>query len=456
MNYPEALRYLFSFINYERMVFRYGARALNLKRMALLLDWFGHPEEQFRAILVAGTKGKGSTAYFLASLLSAHGYPTGLYTSPHLSDPRERIKLDGKAISPRDLAQWSTEIRRVLGRRKKEMGRFGEPTFFELFTLMAILHFASEGAWFGIFEIGMGGRLDATNILRPLLSVITPISLDHEEYLGKTLARIAHEKAAIIKPRGFVVVSNELAQARRVIRAWARKQKAEPFFLGRSFHILRAQSDSRRSRFDFRMFSRTWRDLVIGLPGKFQIQNAAVALASACVLERFFGFPLSVSRTKRALRNAFWPGRFERVTTKGQTVVLDGAHNGASARALFDSVKTFFGSHPIVTILGTSREKDLRRILEPILPQTHFLIATKSANPRAQETRTILEAAHQMGFDKPTFWAADIRGALRIARTLNRVHGGKRRKRSGAVWVVTGSLFLVGEARKVLGCRTSI
>ena len=208
MNYTRALDYLFSFLNFEQTPFCYR-REFNLKRMHLLLDWFGRPDQTFSSVLVAGTKGKGSTSNFLASVLTANGYRTGLYTSPHLMDPRERVRINGKAISKNDFANIIAEIRTVFRRRKKEIRQIGPVTFFEIFTLLAVLYFAKRKVVLGIFEVGMGGRLDATNALRPLVSIVTPISFDHEEHLGYTLAKIAREKAGVIKPHGRVVIAEQ-------------------------------------------------------------------------------------------------------------------------------------------------------------------------------------------------------------------------------------------------------
>ena len=442
MQYQIALRYLYSFLNFERIPFRYQ-RELNLRRMACLLNWFGHPEKAFASVVIAGTKGKGSTANFLASILSAHGHATGLYTSPHLMDPCERIRVDGRMISKRDFVRLLSFVRPVIERKRKEIISYGEITFFELFTLIAILYFAEWKVAFGIFEVGMGGRLDATNILKPLVSVITSISFDHEEHLGHTLFKIAREKAAIIKNKGWVVSARQKLEVRRVIQAEITKRKAKGLFLGSSFRVFQEKLSVRESRFNFEFGQNTWKELQIKLPGRFQVENAGCALAAACVLEKRSRLTLSDSAIKKGLLKAFWPGRFEVLKRGRKTIVLDGAHNDASMKEVLQAVKAFFPRKKCIVIFGISREKNLVRVLEPLLTRTHIFIATKSDNPRAQEPKVILETLSELGFKRPTLWAENLSGALRLARPL---------AVKESALLITGSLFLVGQAREILRC----
>ncbi|MBI4000150.1 MAG: bifunctional folylpolyglutamate synthase/dihydrofolate synthase [Candidatus Omnitrophica bacterium] len=442
MQYTQALSYLFSFLNFECLPFEYR-RQFNLKRMSYLLSWFDHPEYLFSSVLVAGTKGKGSTANFLSSILTRNCYSVGLYTSPHLSDPRERIQLNGQPISKGDFAKWMTKIRRVVEKRRKERGSYGPITFFEIFTLLAILYFAAKRVDLAILEAGMGGRLDATNVLHPLVSIITPISFDHEEHLGKTLASIAREKAAIIKKNGYVVCAEQPKEAKRVIQSQIKKQSAKSYFFGSLFRTIREKMSERGSAFDLQIGVGRWTRFQIGLPGRFQIQNAAVALAATGVLENQFGFSFKEAKIKEGLRNAFWPGRFELVKRAGKTFILDGAHNGASMNEACHTLSALFPHQEKIVILGTSREKNLAHILKPLLPISSYLIATKSNNPRAQEPKVILETVNQMGYNKPTFWASNLREALQIAGQVNRTQG---------ITLITGSLFLVGEGRELLKC----
>ena len=443
MNYSSALKYLFSFINFERLPFEYK-RQFNLKRMVCLLDWFGHPEHSFSSVLIAGTKGKGSTANFLASILRTNNYQVGLYTSPHLFDPRERIRINGQPISKNELAKLIARIRPVIKRRKREVFSLGPITFFEIFTLAAILYFAYKKVKFGVFEVGMGGRLDATNVLKPLVSVITPISFDHEEHLGYSLSSIAKEKAAIIKPDSFVVSSEQKPEVLRVIKKQIQRQKAKGYFFGSTFKTAREKVSLNGGNFDFCLGAERWRNFKVSLLGRFQIRNAATALACASVLENQFGFELNEGSIKQGFLEAFWPGRFEVVKREARTFVLDGAHNDASMEQARLALNDLFPKSEVVTILGVSREKNLEHILTPLISRSSHIIVTKSNNPRAQEPKVILETLVKMGYKKPTFWASDLKEAIELAERI----GPKN-----AVLFVIGSMFLVGEAREILRCQ---
>ena len=463
MRYNVAVNYLYSFLNFERLPFEYK-RQFNLARMARLLEWFDHPEYSFSSIHVAGTKGKGSTANFIASILVENGYRTGLYTSPHLSDCRERIRMNGRAISKSDFAQLLSKIKPVLERYGKQavpgtagtglqnLSRnvpgtvrvsLGPITFFEVFTLATILYFAERKVDFGIFEVGMGGRLDATNVLKPLVSVMTPISFDHEEHLGHTLASIAREKAAIIKPSAIVVSGEQRPEARRVIQNQIQKQKANGYFFGSSFRTQREVTSLKGGRFDFQIGPRHWKNFKISLLGCFQIKNAAAALATASLLENQFGFSLKESRVRKGLKIASWPGRFEMVKRGHKTFILDGAHNGASMKEVVCALRAFFPKRKKIAILGVFREKNLPAILKELISDVSSFIVTRSDTPRAQEPRVILETLSKIGYKKPTFWSPNLKEALKLADELNP---------KDAILVITGSLFLVGEAREALRC----
>lgn len=440
MRYPAAVKYLFSFLNYERVPFEYE-RALNLKRMARVLGWAQHPERRYPSILVAGTKGKGSTANFISSILSNSGYHTGLFTSPHLTDPRERIRINSKIISRREFAEAVTRVFRILRKHRGGATPYGTLTFFEVFTLAAMIYFAKKNVDIAVFEVGMGGRLDATNVLNPLLSVITPVSFDHEEHLGRTLSKIAGEKAAIIKKNTPVIIGLQKSEAKRVILTAARRMRSPAYLFGRDFTAARIRSGLNGSRFDFRMGHLKLKNLFIKLPGAFQVQNAACAIAAVGAAE----LPVPEDNAcLKGLKQAFWPGRFEIVKRGERTYILDGAHNGASAEALAGALKRLFPRRQIIFILGVSREKDLKAILAPLVPIGSSFIMAKSANPRAQEPKIMLEALYDMGFQRNSFWADGLKEALELGRKI-----AARRE----ILVITGSLFLIGEARKLLKCQ---
>lgn len=442
MRYSAQLQYVNTFLNYERIPFKYQ-RELNLSRMRKILSWFNHPEKSFQSVLVAGTKGKGSTANFLASILAAAGQKIGLYTSPHLIDPRERIRVDGAIISKSDFCSLVDSVKPVIEKRKSEVASQGMITFFELFTLLAVLYFKKRGVQFGIFEIGMGGRLDATNALTPLVSMITPISFDHEEHLGNTLGQIAREKAAIIKENAWVISGPQKSEARNVIKKEISKKHAKALFYGSTFQSTLRKISAGGSFFDFKIKSFVYKNLQIHLPGVFQVQNAAVAVAAALILKKCSNFDLHESSIRRGLLNAFWPGRFEIIKHHSNTFILDGAHNDASMEAVSESIRKLFPGKKCAVIFGISREKNLERTLKPLLGTVDLLIATKSNNVRAQEPKIILEKLHDMNFRAPSFPTFEIREAIRLAKQLT----------TDSVVLITGSLFLVGEAREFFKCR---
>ncbi len=443
MTYSSALHYLSSFLNFERIPFEYQ-RQFNLKRMDQLLCWFGFPQYLFPSVVVAGTKGKGSTANFLSHIVSENGYQSGLYTSPHLNDPRERIRINGRVISKMDFARFMMKIRSVVEKRKKEINSLEPMTYFEIFTLLAILYFADQKIDLGIFEVGMGGRLDATNILHPLISIITSISHDHEEHLGTTLYEIAHEKAAIIKKNGYLVSADQVSEARKVIQAVIRKQEAKGYFYNDQFKTFNERITDQGGEFDFVIDGKSWRNFTIPLTGRFQIQNAALALETASILENRYDFHFKEKQVKDGLKNAFWPGRFERLSRFNRTFVLDGAHNGASMKELSLTLRQLYNRRrPVIVIFGTSREKKLMDQLKPLLCLSPRFVVTKSANPRAQDPKVIVEAINELGFKHPSFIAKDLKEAINIAHHISSKKN---------ILVITGSLFLVGEAREILKC----
>ena len=442
MRYSAALQYLDSFLDFERLPFEYR-RQFNLRRMIHLLRWFGRPDRALTCVLIAGTKGKGSTASFLFSLLNANGCRVGLYTSPHLHDPRERIRVGNRLISKKDFARLIDHIRPVLKRQKRQIASFGPVTYFEIFTLVAILYFAQKRVDLGIFEVGMGGRLDATNVLNQKLSILTPVSLDHEEHLGRTLEKIAGEKAAIIKPGSIVISAEQDPEAKKVIEKQIRRQKAKGYWFGRAFRTLGESSGTGGGQFDFQTNGKTLRRLRIRLGGRFQISNAALALYAADLLSQRFGFRLEERSIRVGLKRTFWPGRFEVLERRSQTWVLDGAHNGASMKELALALRDSFSHREKVVIFGTSWNKTLKPILKELLPLSSSLIVTKSSNPRAQEPKVILEAAAGMGYRRPTFLSFSLDEAFELIKTLDLPR---------SIFVVTGSLFLVAEAREKLKC----
>lgn len=413
MNYSQALRYLNSFTDLEKLAQFPKNSFFNLKRMEHLLRIGGHPEKKFFPILIAGTTGKGSTGFFLESILEANGIPTGYYHSPHVEDPRERIRVRGVMSSPKVWAEGLSRIQELL-RKSPVPERLGVLTYFEILTFLAIWVFARSGLRVGIFEIGLGGRLDATNVLKAPLVILTPIHLDHESFLGNTIARIAVEKAGIIKSRTQVVTGKQFPEALRVIR--------------------RAAKVSRGSLWTAKPVS----GLSLGLIGDFQRRNAGTALKASEVLAKRFHFQIDPSRSHKGLRRRGWKGRMESFYRGGHRLILDGAHNPLSIKELSHSLKTMKVREPWL-IFGAMRDKNSREMLKVLSGFFSKVILTGIEGNRAKSPAMLAQEAK--GLFGCILTAHDIEEALGLFKKAAEAKEGV---------VITGSFYLVGEARKFL------
>ncbi len=412
MKYSDSLHYLNSFLNFERITYHPKNHLWNLDRMRILLDWFDHPEKNFFPILIAGTKGKGSTGFFLESVLAASGIRTGFYSSPHLEDPRERIRLATKMVSQREWLNGIREIHRVLSKRHLNPG-YGDFTYFEIMTLLAMLIFRKQGIQVGIFEVGMGGRLDATNVLNAQLAILTPIYLDHEAFLGNTVTQIAREKAAIIRPNADVVVSPQSPEARLVIDREIRKKKAG---------LLKAAPYKGS----------------VGLAGDYQKINAGAAVQAAKVLRQKHGFSIPNQAIFKGLKASGWPGRFERFSGRPE-YVLDGAHNPSSIEALTRVLRKKYAGRDRLLIFGTSRDKKSAAMLKELGSFFDRVILAPLPTVRSQEMAVLMrEARPHFRFIFPAF---NIRRALDLAKQI---------AQAKTLVVATGSFYLIGEIRKLI------
>ncbi len=437
MLYEEALKYLYSFLNYEVHTDYSYRRDLNLKRMVFLMNLFGNPHEKIPYVLVGGTKGKGSTAYLLSTILKESGYRVGLYTSPHLKDPRERIRVSGEKISKQDFVAVLGEIQgRLL--KNPPPSFLGQITFFELFTTAMFLHFAGSKLDLGILEVGLGGRLDATNIVNPLVSILTPISYDHQDKLGHTLREIAREKIPIVKTGSCLVSSRQVHGVQNFFRDWARQKRVKAFFLGQEFQTQIKKNTDQGSAFDL-LIEQDWtRDLFVSLPGRFQVENAACAVCAAKVLNKSSAFRIDEQSIRRALHTASWPGRFE-VVGRDPLVVLDGAHNGASFRALRESVEELFPERAVTMILALLRDKDFPRIIREV-SRFHLkrLIVTEVKNPRAFPCEKLVAKIRRH--------ISNVEQSPTLKEAIELV---LQSRNAQDLFLITGSLFLVGEAQNL-------
>jgi dihydrofolate synthase / folylpolyglutamate synthase len=431
----------------------------DLAHMRVLLAALGHPEKSFASVLVAGTNGKGSTAATLASILQAAGLKSGLYTSPHLLHINERIRINGELIRDDDFALLHDVVDRTAERLVTEGDLPWHPSFFEMLTAMAFEHFARMRPDVAVLEVGMGGRLDATNVVEPLLSVITDIALDHQKYLGNTISEIAREKAGIIRPGGVVVTLPQLPEANDVIGnaildQGARAVNAVPYVPpvspGSTQYLLPSGQGSVASgrlpvaqRYPLEVLGE--RILVESpLVGRHQLRNVALAIAAAEELHNQGFRQITPKAVERGIRETPWPGRFQVVPSDGlrPEYVLDVAHNPAGAWALRSTLSAAYGERPFTMVFGVLRDKAIAEIAEILFPIAEQVIVTRANNPRSAGVQEIRQAASRV--------AGDIREAADVASALG--DAGKIAGRAGLV-VATGSIYIVGEAMQHLGVR---
>lgn len=435
MNYDKAIDYLYG-------LQKYGIK-LGLDNTIRLLSLLRNPQESFKAIHVAGTNGKGSTSAMMASVLRAAGFRTGLFTSPHLVSFTERIKVDDEEIKEAEVIELTDEIKEIIN--SSQCSEFN-PTFFEFVTAMAFLYFRRKGIEWAVIETGMGGRLDATNILLPEVSVITNISLDHKEFLGQTLKEVAAEKAGIIKHGIPVVSSSQDGEAMDVIKDKVSSEGIVLHEYGRDFVSLLRGSDIQGITFDYKG-KNSLDGLYVPLCGIHQMENASVAIkAIELIMERESIYPDSI---RQGLANTEWHGRLELIRKPGKKydILIDGAHNPSAAGRLSEALKSYFAPqyNRIILIFGIMSDKDIKGIMEPLLPIGSEIIVTAPDYGRSASPEKLAETARSLGF-KPVA-VNSVKDALDTAV--------KRAENSAVadshLIVITGSFYTIGEAKTILG-----
>jgi folylpolyglutamate synthase/dihydropteroate synthase len=513
MSYSETVNYLY---NLQKYGIKFGLD--NISRLMSALD---NPHTSFLSVHVAGTNGKGSTSAIIASILKTAGFKVGLFTSPHIISFTERIRVNGEEITENEVIELAEEIKDIV----VHLGDFS-PTFFEVVTAMALLYFKRKKVDIAVIEVGMGGRLDATNIITPEISVITNISYDHKEFLGDTLKEIAHEKAGIIKKGVPVVASYQESEAMKVIEQKAIEKNSELYIYGRDFSSVLKRNDSSGICFDYSSGdSFTINDLVLPLAGEHQMQNASVAIKAVELLSKKltsdFSFPASnknlhsysspsptppikggeevvMPRVKgegrvvmplvevgaiykpsplvgegegdhrfsnitphhfirKGLENVRWPGRLE-IIKEDPPMLIDGAHNPAAAVALSEALKKNFPgkNKRIILVLGIMGDKDVRGIMEPLLPLASEIILTAPAYNRSASPEKLAGIAASLGFFDVRI-APTMKDAVEMATEI-----GLNDKRQGLgnlphnpspapLILITGSFYTIGEAKEVLG-----
>jgi dihydrofolate synthase/folylpolyglutamate synthase len=425
MNYQESLDYLLSLSGR-------GVK-LGLDNTTRLLDHFGNPQLKTPIIHIAGTNGKGSTAAFVESSLRASGYRVGLYTSPHILDFRERIQINRQLIEPDEVVHWVT----VLKQASEDLNI--PSTFFELGTVMALLHFDQQKTDWNIMEVGMGGRLDSTNLCQGQVCIITPISRDHESSLGTRLSQIAQEKAAIIKHPCTVVCGPQEKEVIQVIQDRSRAHEASLLLLGQDFQV-DIQSHSLQGQvFDFNGPEIWYKGLETALTGRHQSVNAGLAVAACTALAD----PSITEQTIRGgLKSAGWPGRLEIYGTS-PTLILDCAHNLDSFKKLILSLSELFPHTKKIWVLGIMKDKPLAEITTIISDHADYIVVTQPENDRSTPPEQIRKAF--TNFSKP------IDLADKIPLALDRAY---QMANPDDLIVVTGSLFTVAEAKQVIENQT--
>ncbi len=432
--FQAAVDYVLSFADYERL--SRSAVVFDLTRVEALLERLGQPHLAARSVHIAGTKGKGSTAAMIASVLTASGYRTGLYTSPHLLSITERLQVDNEPISEPDFATLVQRLKPEI-EAVNRLGELGELTTFEILTALAFAYFKDRGADFQVMEVGLGGRLDATNVVKPEVCAIASISMDHTEVLGDSLAQIAREKAGIIKPGVAVVCAPQPPEATAVIEEVCQQKRARLIMVGKDITWRAGQfGDSGQS---FRIKgTRGEYNLTVPLLGEHQLENAAVAVACLEVLGAS-GASVSSEDIAAGMSRVCWPGRLQ-IMQRSPLFVVDGAHNAESAAMLRRSLEHYFDFEDAILIIGVSQDKNIAGIVAELSPISGKVIVTRSGHPRGAPATALAAEFSRWGTNPEV--AEDTASAIATALA---------RAKPGDLICATGSLFIVAEAMEYFG-----
>ena len=427
MDYGQVLRYIYRFTDYEKRGFAaYAPEFYSLERVRKLLSLLGDPQDSFESVHIAGTKGKGSTAAMIESVLRAGGRRTGLYTSPHLHTFRERIQVSGDLIP-------ESGVVRLVEQMRPHIARVPEVTTFEVMTALALAWFAEQGVEWCVLEVGLGGRLDATNVVTPAVAVITSISYDHMAVLGDTLSQIAAEKAGIIKPGVPVVSAPQVDEALAVIQETCEQQGTPLTLVGRDWTWSAGSADLEGQAFRIYHGGQTLDGLWLPLLGEYQLVNATTAVATLALLQER-GLALPTGAIQEGLRRVYWPGRLQ-ILGREPFVVTDSAHNGDSARKLMAALRRYLPYRDLIVVLGMSADHATPQVLEAMLSGATKAIATRARHPRAADPAWLQDRAAELGFQMEV--SSSVAEALELGLAL-----------AGAEDLVccTGSVFVAAEA----------
>jgi dihydrofolate synthase/folylpolyglutamate synthase len=428
MKYNEAVEWLYN-------IRRFGSK-LGLKYIRHLLSLIENPQDRLRSIHVTGTNGKGSTTAMVTSILGAEGYKVGMFTSPHLSSFTERIVIDGEQIPIEEVIRLIDKLRPLA----EQMGgdpHLRHPTFFEVVTAIAFSYFAENEVDFAVIETGMGGKLDATNVIQSLVSVITNVSLEHTDVLGKTVEEIAEKKAGVIKEGGVLITATENDAVYNILKEISNRKKSKIFRVSNDISFRRVNSTLKGQNFEVDGIFNSYNDLFVSLIGEHQLINAASAIGAVEALN-FHGINVSKEAIKEGFRLTRWPGRLE-IVKKNPMVVLDCAKDVEAIKALKKSLSTDFSHDRIIAVISISSDKnipDMIEQLEPVVDQ--FVITSHQVMGRAAKPHQIAKIVEQ--YSKPYDIVNDVKDAVRSAI---------EQAAEDDLIIVAGSLFLVGEAREI-------
>ena len=436
MNFDQSLAYLLS-LGHETLAMKLG-----LESIERLLNALGNPQQEFAAVQIAGTNGKGSTAVVLDSICRNANIDTGLYTSPHLVSITERIRINGSEIEPDDFARLTAKVKQTAEELVNTKQLQALPTFFEHITAIALLAFRKAGVQLAILETGLGGRLDATTVACADTIALTPIALDHQEYLGQTLGEIAAEKAAIIRSNVTAILAPQLPEAMAVITARCNDAAVSPIMAACAAGAIAATADG-RFIVNFKTSSESYDGVRLGLRGRHQIANVAVAISLSEAL-RDRGFAISREAIMEGIETARHPGRLE-IIEQNPPVLFDGAHNPAAANTLREYLDEFIKA-PLTLVFGAMRDKNVGEMLRILAPAADKIILTTFDNPRAASVE-ILSREMPAGITTGKVTLADSAGEA-LEKAFQQTP-------SGGFVCVTGSLYLVGEMKKLLSSASS-
>jgi len=426
LNYREALEYIHG-------TWKFGTK-LGLDNISYLLNLLGNPHLKLRCVHIAGTNGKGSVAAIISSILRRAGYKTGLFISPYLEDFRERIQINGCCIAENELGRITAIVKQKVEQMVSE--GHAHPTEFEVVTAIGFYYFAEQNVDYAVIEVGLGGRLDSTNVIDPMVSIITSIDYDHKDILGDTLAQIAWEKAGIIKPGRPAIVYPQQDEAMDVIKNACSERKAP--LIAVSYNDAKLISSSLDGQyFSYNKNGRVFDSLFIPLLGEHQIMNAATAITAALTLKEL-GVNITDEAIKEGLSNAKWPGRLE-LMHQHPYILLDGAHNPQGARTLASAIRRYFPDNQVIMVLGILADKDVDGILKSLVPSAAYIIATRPDSPRALDPKKLLSLIN--GYNKTAIAVDEIEAAVQAALNI---------ASSSDLVVISGSLYLIGRARTYL------